>query len=91
MLLKDKGKNTNLSLTSQLTLFTARYCIQGNIRPHFIFAAPFTLLSAGKYFRNGRIPLSQTIFLYSQHCLSQFKTGRKCLQVKKGKNTTRQK
>lgn len=84
MLLKDKGKNTNLSLTSQLTLFTARYCIQGNIRPHFIFAAPFTLLSAGKYFRNGRIPLSQTIFLYSQHCPSEFKDRAKMFASEKG-------
>lgn len=66
MLLKDKGKNTNLSLTSQLTLFTARYYIQGNIRPHFIFAASFPLVVSRQILRLGEfLCLELSFFIHN--------------------------
>lgn len=62
------------------------YCIQGSNRPRFI--PPFRPRCHRVKFKTWQIHMSQTIFLYLPFRRSEFKTGRKCLQVKKGGNNT---
>lgn len=47
-------------------------------------------LSEGEL-KTWRTPMFQTIFLYSQFCLGEFKKRRNCLQVKKVGNKTKRK
>lgn len=65
------------------------YCIQGNIHP-VLFSPLSPSLPASK-FKTERIPMSQTIFPYSQLCMGEFKMGQNRSQVEKGENNTGQK
>lgn len=61
------------------------YCIQGSIRPLFIFA-PFAFVVSGRIYdwTNSK----SQIIPFKQNCLSEFKTGQNLLQVKKGEYFT---
>lgn len=78
-----------LILQKQKSKSYFNYCIQGNIcspppQSPVLFSPSLT---AGE-FKTGQIPMFQTLFLFSQLCLGELKTGRNRWQV--GSNIIKQ-
>lgn len=61
-----------------------RVTVYREISPTVLFSPLSHLLLAG-VFMTGRIPRSQTIYLLTQLCLIECKTGRNCLQSVEGR------